>query len=181
MMARSGGMEKKSMTNRKLTLGVIVGNRNFFPALLAKAGREDIIGVLAKKGVELGCAVARGDKIRRGRNPRGFRKCADLFRRNRDRIDEVIVTLPNFGDERAVANTLRYADLKVPVLVQATPDATGEMTIEHRETAFAARCRCATTCASTAFPIRSPGCTRWASTPRNSTRTSTRSPRPAAW
>ena len=31
------------MTDRKMTMGVIVGNRNFFPALLAKSGREEII------------------------------------------------------------------------------------------------------------------------------------------
>ena len=37
------------------------------------------------------------------------RKCADLFRANRDRIDGVIVTLPNFGEERAIADTLRLA------------------------------------------------------------------------
>ena len=43
-------------------------------------------------------------------------------RSNRDRIDGIIVTLPNFGDERAIADTLRLADLDVPVLVQATPD-----------------------------------------------------------
>jgi L-fucose isomerase-like protein len=40
----------------------------------------------------------------------------------RDSIDGVIVTLPNFGDERAIANTLRWAGLDVPVLIQATPD-----------------------------------------------------------
>ena len=136
MMAQSGGMEKKSMTNRKLTLGVIVGNRNFFPALLAKAGREDIIGVLAKKGFDSVVLSPEETKYGVVETLEDSRKCADLFRRNRDRIDGVIVTLPNFGDERAVANTLRYADLKVPVLVQATPDATGEMTIEHRRDSF---------------------------------------------
>jgi len=39
------------------------------------------------------------------------------------------VTLPNFGDERAIADCLRMADLNVPVLVQATPDTPGRMTI----------------------------------------------------
>jgi len=47
------------------------------------------------------------------------RACADLFRSHRDEIDGVLVALPNFGDERAVANTLRWADLDVPVLVHA--------------------------------------------------------------
>jgi len=32
-----------------------------------------------------------------------------------DEIDVVIVSLPNFGDERAIADTLRLARLNVPV------------------------------------------------------------------
>ena len=78
---------------------------------------------------------------RRGPGPRGDqatarwnrapkpRCCADLFKKHRDAIDGVIVTLPNFGDERAIADTLRMAGLNVPVLVQATPDTPGKMTI----------------------------------------------------
>ena len=57
------------------------------------------------------------------------KRCAALFRENRDRIDGIIVTLPNFGDERAIADTLRLAELGVPVLIQATPDTAGKMTI----------------------------------------------------
>ena len=61
---------------------------------------------------------------------------ADLFRANRDRIDGVIVTLPNFGEERAIADTLRLADLNVPVLIQATPDSSSKMTIKYRRDSF---------------------------------------------
>jgi len=43
-------------------------------------------------------------------------QCADLFKRHRETLDGVIVTLPNFGDERAIADTLRMAGLNVPVL-----------------------------------------------------------------
>jgi L-fucose isomerase-like protein len=64
------------------------------------------------------------------------RKCADLFRANRDRIDGVIVTLPNFGEERAIADTLRMADLNVPVLIQATPDSASKMSIKFRRDSF---------------------------------------------
>ncbi len=46
-------------------------------------------------------------------------------RRRREDIDGIIVTLPNFGDERAIADTLRMANLDVPVLVQATPGHSG--------------------------------------------------------
>jgi len=48
----------------------------------------------------------------------------------------VIVTLPNFGDERAIADTLRMAGLTVPVLVQATPDTPGRMGIRDRRDSF---------------------------------------------
>jgi L-fucose isomerase-like protein len=48
----------------------------------------------------------------------------------------VLVSLPNFGDERAVANTLRWSGLGVPVLVQAFPDDVGRMTIRDRRDAF---------------------------------------------
>ena len=47
-----------------------------------------------------------------------------------------MVTLPNFGDERAIADCLRMADLPVPVLVQATPDTPGRMTIRDRRDSF---------------------------------------------
>ncbi len=64
------------------------------------------------------------------------RKCADLFRKHRDEIIGVVVTLPNFGDEGAIANTLRLAELDVPVLMQATPDDPNLMTIAHRRDSF---------------------------------------------
>src|SRR5437868_4423160 len=63
-------------------------------------------------------------------------RCADLFKKNRDRIDGIVVTLPNFGDERAIADTLRMAGLNVPVLIQATPDTPGRMTIADRRDSF---------------------------------------------
>src|SRR5213079_10073 len=63
-------------------------------------------------------------------------RCADLFKKHRDEIAGVIVTLPNFGDERAIADTLRMAGLNVPVLVQATPDTQGRMTIRDRRDSF---------------------------------------------
>src|SRR6185503_3848686 len=62
--------------------------------------------------------------------------CADLFKRRREDIDGIIVTLPNFGDERAIADTLRLADLRVPVLVQATPDTPSRMSIRDRRDSF---------------------------------------------
>ena len=44
--------------------------------------------------------------------------------------------MPNFGEERAIADTLRLADLHVPVLIQATPDDPNKMTIAFRRDSF---------------------------------------------
>ena len=63
-------------------------------------------------------------------------KCAELFDAHRKEIDGVVVTLPNFGDERAVANSLRWSGLDVPVLIQAYPDAVDSMTIADRRDSF---------------------------------------------
>jgi len=59
-----------------------------------------------------------------------------LFRSKADAIDGIIVTLPNFGDERAIADTMRLSRLTVPVLVQATPDTATKMGIAHRRDSF---------------------------------------------
>jgi hypothetical protein len=41
------------MTNKKMTMGVIVGNRGFFPDHLAKSGREEMLRVLAAAGMDV--------------------------------------------------------------------------------------------------------------------------------
>ncbi len=64
------------------------------------------------------------------------KKCAALFKQHRDEIDGVLVTLPNFGDERGVANAIRLSGLDVPVLVQATPDEADKMTAADRRDSF---------------------------------------------
>ena len=122
--------------HRSQTIGVIVGNRGFFPDHLAKTGREEMLAVLEKAGVT---AVALGpNDTKHGavETREEARKCADLFRQHRDAIEGVIVTLPNFGDERGIADTLRMADLNVPVLVQATPDTPSLMAIQDRRDSF---------------------------------------------
>ena len=49
-------------------------------------------------------------------------RCAELFKKHAEEIDGIIVTLPNFGEERGIVDAIRLSGLKVPVLVQATPD-----------------------------------------------------------
>ncbi len=116
--------------------GIIVGNRGFFPDHLARSGREQIIAAVQSAGFEAVCLTPDESKFGAVETREEAKKCADLFRRNKDRISGVIVTLPNFGEERSIAEALRMADLNVPVLIQATPDNAGNMTIADRRDSF---------------------------------------------
>jgi L-fucose isomerase-like protein len=123
-------------TKRKMTFGIVVGNRGFFPGHLANSGREEMIAavesagdkaiVLSAEDTTYGAVETFSDAIR----------CSDLFKKHAVEIDGIIVTLPNFGDERGVADTLRHSGLNVPVLIQATPDRSDAMTIATRRDSF---------------------------------------------
>src|SRR5262249_49749751 len=97
------------MSHQKMAMGVIIGNRGFFPDQLAKSGREEMIRALAEAGMD--CVVLSPDQSKHGavETYDEAKRCAAVFRQNRDRIDGIIVSLPNFGDERAIADTLRMA------------------------------------------------------------------------
>jgi L-fucose isomerase-like protein len=124
------------MSTKKMTVGVMVGNRGFFPDHLAKSGREELLGVLHAAGIDVVALSPEESKHGAVETREESRRCADLFKRHRERLDGVIVTLPNFGEERAIADTLRLADLRLPVLIQATPDDPEKMTIAHRRDSF---------------------------------------------
>ena len=122
--------------SKKTTLAVLVGTRGFFPTHLAAEGRKTMLKVLGDEGFDTVCLPADAATGGAVETLADARACADLFTEHRDRIDGVVVTLPNFGDERAVANTLRMADLGVPVLVHAWPDDVKDMTLANRRDAF---------------------------------------------
>jgi L-fucose isomerase-like protein len=124
------------MSVKKMTMGLIVGNRGFFPDHLAKTGREEMLRVLGAAGMDVVALTPEESKYGAVETREESRRCAELFKKNRERLDGIIVTLPNFGEERAIADTLRLADLRVPVLIQATPDDPKKMTIAFRRDSF---------------------------------------------
>lgn len=128
---------KRTMANkRKMTMGLIVGNRGFFPDHLAKTGRDEMTQALGKAGMDVVVLGTEESKHGAVETYEEAKRCAALFKSKADAIDGVVVTLPNFGDERAIADTLRLARLGVPILVQATPDTQSKMTITHRRDSF---------------------------------------------
>jgi len=122
--------------SKSLTLGLLVGSRGFFPGHLAEQGRSEMIAALEAEGIEVVIPDSAASKYGAIESRDEAKLCAALFREHRDRIAGIVVSLPNFGDERGVAETLRLAGLNVPVLVQAFPDTPDQMGITHRRDAF---------------------------------------------
>ena len=118
------------------TLGVIVGNRGFFPDHLCETGRKTALETLEKAGVQPVVLSTTETKFGAVETMEDARKCAALFEARRKEIQGVLVTLPNFGDERAVANAIRWSGLNVPVLVHAFNDDPQRMTVKERRDSF---------------------------------------------
>jgi len=120
----------------KVTLGLVVGNRGFFPGHLCETGRQEVLRVLAEEGMGAITLDTVDTPFGSVETLQDAEKCAALFKAHRAEIDGILVTLPNFGDERGVANTVRLAGLGVPVLVQAFPDEGGKMSVAYRRDSF---------------------------------------------
>src|ERR1700685_84150 len=123
-------------TERKMTFGIVVGNRGFFPHHLAKTGREEIIAALEAAGARAIVLSPEESKHGAVETYDESLRCAELFKKHAEEIDGIIVTLPNFGEERGIVDAIRLSGLKVPVLVQATPDRSDNMTIAVRRDSF---------------------------------------------
>ena len=121
---------------KKTTFGVIIGNRGFFPDALAKEGRKNILEVLKKNGFNSVALSMQQTKYGAVETFEDAKKCAALFAEKSEKIDGVIVTLPNFGDEKGVAETIKRSRLNVPILIHAEPDAQDKMSIANRRDSF---------------------------------------------
>jgi L-fucose isomerase-like protein len=121
---------------KKTTFAIIVGNRGFFPDMLAKQGRKDILDVLKKNGYDSVALSMQDTKYGAVETFADAKKCAELFAKNSARVDGIVVTLPNFGDEKGVAEVVKRSGLNVPILIHAEPDTVGMMTIADRRDSF---------------------------------------------
>jgi L-fucose isomerase-like protein len=120
----------------KTTLAVIMGTRDFFPAEPVRASRGELLGLLESMGIEAVILDEAATHLGAVETWEQAKKCAALFRANRERIDGILVVLPVFGPERAIADTIKLAELQVPILVQAYPDDLAKLDVARRGDAF---------------------------------------------
>ena len=124
------------MFDKKISLGLIVGSREFFNGTLALDARRDVIAQLDKLGI--GYHILPVSETNNGsvETKEDVRKYVQLFDENRHDIDGIVVLLPNFGDEIAVVETINRSKLNVPVLVQACNDEIDKVDLRGRRDAF---------------------------------------------
>lgn len=116
----------------KISLGVIIGNRDFFPDRLVAEARTELLALFEQLNLKAIMLSDTDSKLGGVETFAEARKCAELFDRHRKDISGVLVVLPNFGDEKGVAETLHLAGLNVPVLIQAYPDELNKLDVARR-------------------------------------------------
>lgn len=125
-------MEKKKQS----TLGVIIGNRDFFPDKLVAEARTEILELFKKLDITAVMLSDADSKLGGVETFADAQKCAALFKKHADAIEGILVVLPNFGDEKGVAETIKLSGLNVPVLIQGYPDDLGKMDVVNRRDAW---------------------------------------------
>ena len=126
----------KKNNNSVSTLGVIIGNRDFFPDKLVAEARTEILNLFKSLNIH---AVLLGEEDSKLGGVETFaeaQKCATLFKKHAEEIVGILVVLPNFGDEKGVAETIKMANLDVPVLIQGYPDDLNKMDVVNRRDAW---------------------------------------------
>ncbi|MFC1569434.1 L-fucose/L-arabinose isomerase family protein [bacterium] len=124
------------MELKKQTFGLIVATRNIFSSKLAEEARKVLLKKMDEWGYDTVILPSEETPTGNIETYQDAKKCAALFKQNRDKINGVIVVLPNFGDELGVVNTLNLAKLNVPVLIQACDDENDKVDVNSRRDAF---------------------------------------------
>lgn len=129
-------MIKKAQKGKE-TFGLIIGTRAYFNADLAIDVRKTLLKLLEDNNY--GYVILDEADTPTGGSMETLsdgQKCAKLFRENREIIDGIIVSLPNFGFEIGIINAISRAELNVPVLVQACDDENDKVDLDSRRDAF---------------------------------------------
>ena len=122
--------------NKNSTLAVIIGNRDFFPDKLVAEARTEILDLFKKLNITAVMLSDADSKLGGVETFAEAQKSAALFKKHADEIDGILVVLPNFGDEKGVAETIKLSGLNVPVLIQAYPDDLSKMDVVNRRDAW---------------------------------------------
>src|SRR5581483_3990526 len=94
---------------KPVSLGLIVGSRLFFNGAPALAARAQAIAQFGALGLAVKTLPAEATENGAVQSRRDAALYGDFFRAHRDEIDGIVILLPNFGDEVAIAECVTRA------------------------------------------------------------------------
>ncbi len=121
---------------RKVTLGVVIGSRQFFNGAPCRLARDEVIAQLDRLGVAHLTLPFEATVNGAVQSIPDAELYAQFFKQRRDEIDGLVICLPNFGDEIAIAELVNRAKLDVPILLQASNDEIDKVDVKSRRDAF---------------------------------------------
>ncbi len=124
------------IVEKESCFALIVGTRGFFNADLAVSVRARLLEIMDANGYDYVITPEDATPCGAIESRAHSKLAAALFHKNADKIDGIIVVLPNFGDELGVVETIQLSGLDVPVLVQACDDEIDKLSVSERRDAF---------------------------------------------
>ena len=121
---------------RRMSLGVVIGSRAFFSPAPCRTARDEVLAQLSRLGIDAVTLPFEATANGAVQSIADAELYARHFREHADRIDGLVICLPNFGDEIAIAELVSRARLDVPILLQASNDEVDRVDVHSRRDAF---------------------------------------------
>lgn len=124
------------VVNKPITLGIVIGSRAFFSPAPCQQARDEVLAQCKALGIVP--VILPFDATANGavQSMEDAKLYARHFRAHSDEIDGLVICLPNFGDEIAIAELVNRARLNVPILLQASNDDIDKVDVHSRRDAF---------------------------------------------
>lgn len=126
----------KRTQKQQTTLAVLFGNRAFFPSYLLDEARQQVQDLFDELGIKAVMLTAEQTPFGGVQTYQDAKVAAQMLKEHKDEIQGILVALPNFGDEKAVADSIRLSGVNVPLLIQAQSDSLDKMGLETRRDSF---------------------------------------------
>jgi L-fucose isomerase-like protein len=135
-VGKEGEVRAGSRFRAGVTLGLVIGSRQFFNGAVARAARDQLVAQLDSLGV--GYRILPFEATVNGavQSREDAALYAKFFRSQRDELDGLVICLPNFGDEIAISELVNQARLDLPILLQASNDEIDKVDVHSRRDAF---------------------------------------------
>lgn len=125
-----------SIIRRKVTLGVVIGSRAFFSPAPCRDARDEVLAQLASHDIDAIILPFESTENGAVQSIADAELYARHFKAHADKIDGLVICLPNFGDEIAIIELVTRAKLNVPILLQASNDEVTKVSVSERRDAF---------------------------------------------